>query len=413
MREISACIWVNLRIESLARAIANLDTPSNSDKLSALFLLLYPLRNPKPSMPSLFDSFSLKDVTLRNRIAVSPMCQYMSDQGVATEWHRTHYSALARGGSGLVVVEATAVSPEGRISWADAGLWNDEQAAALEPIVREIKRAGAIAGIQLAHAGRKASANRPWEGDDHIPEGKPNSWTPIAPSAVAFGANLPRVPSAMSVEDIHRVQFDMAQAVRRAKDIGFEWLQLHFAHGYLAQNFWSCKSNKRTDQYGGSAENRGRYLLETLAKARSVWPENLPLTARMGVIDFDGNDEQMLGESIDLLRQMKREGLDSVDISMGFNSPDANIPWGPNLLEDIAAKVLRETQLPGSTSWFIDGPSSADRMVREGKVDFVMIGRPLLSDPHWPYHAAKELGVPEAAWKTLPAPYAHWLARYR
>ena len=364
-------------------------------------------------MPVLFDPFTIKDVTLRNRIAVSPMCQYMSDQGVATSWHQTHYSALARGGSGLVVVEATAVSPEGRISWADAGLWNDQQASALEPIVRQIKQAGAVPGIQLAHAGRKASANRPWEGDDHIPEGEPNSWMPIAPSAVAFGANLARVPHAMSTEEIHRVQEDMARAVCRARDIGFEWLQLHFAHGYLAQNFWSVKSNQRTDQYGGSAENRGRYLLETLAKARSVWPENLPLTARMGVIDFDGNDQQMLSESIELLRQMKREGLDSVDVSMGFNSPEANVPWGPNLLEDIAARVLSQTQLPGSTSWFIDGASSADRMVRQGKVDFVMIGRPLLSDPHWPYHAARELGLQDAAWKTLPAPYAHWLARYR
>ena len=340
-------------------------------------------------MPNLFDPFSLKDVTLRNRIAVSPMCQYMSDQGVATSWHQTHYTAMARGGAALVVIEATAISPEGRISWADAGLWNDEQATALEPIVRAIKNAGAVPGIQLAHAGRKASANRPWEGDDHIPEGEPNSWMPIAPSAVAFGANLPRVPHPMSVEEIWRVQSDMAQAVRRAKEIGFEWLQLHFAHGYLAQNFWSPKSNLRTDKYGGCAENRGRYLMETLIKAREIWPENLPLTARFGVIDFYGNDQQMLSESIDLLRRMKQKGLDSVDVSMGFNSPDGNIPWGPNLLEDIAAKVLHETQLPGSTSWFIDGPSSADRMIRQGKVDFVMIGRPLLSDPHWPYHAAK------------------------
>jgi 2,4-dienoyl-CoA reductase-like NADH-dependent reductase (Old Yellow Enzyme family) len=337
----------------------------------------------------------------------------MSDQGAANAWHQIHYGSLARGGAGLVVVEATAVAPEGRISWADAGLWNDQQAAALEPIVQEIKRSGAVPGIQLAHAGRKASANRPWEGDDHIPEGLPNSWTPIAPSAVPYGANLSRVPQAMSIEDIARVQADMASAVQRAKDIGFEWLQLHFAHGYLAQNFWSPKSNHRQDQYGGSTKNRGRYLLETLAVARKVWPENKPLTARMGVIDFDGDDETMLSDSIELLKQMKAQGLDSVDVSMGFNAPNANVPWGPNLLEDIAARVLRETQLPGSTSWFIHGPTEADRMIRQGKIDLVMIGRPLLSDPHWPYHAAKELNLDDAAWKTLPAPYAHWLKTYR
>lgn len=364
-------------------------------------------------MSNLFDSFSLKDVTLRNRIVVSPMCQYMSDEGAANDWHRTHYESLARGGAGLVIVEATAMSPEGRITWADAGLWNEEQAAALEPIVAAIKRWGAVPGIQIAHAGRKASTNRPWEGDDHIAAGLPNSWTPIAPSAVAFGANLSRVPQAMTLEDIARVQADAVRAVERARDVGFQWLQMHFAHGYLAQNFWSPYSNQRTDQYGGSAENRGRYLLETLAAVRKVWPENLPLTVRFSVVEFDGNDEQQITESIELIRRMKAEGLDSVDVSIGFNTPTANIPWGANLLEDIATRVLKETGLPGTTSWFIDGPSSADRMIREGKLDFATLGRPFLANPHWPYQAAKELGVEEAAWKTLPPPYAHWLARYR
>jgi 2,4-dienoyl-CoA reductase-like NADH-dependent reductase (Old Yellow Enzyme family) len=312
-----------------------------------------------------------------------------------------------------VIVEATAVSPEGRITWADAGLWNDEQAAALEPIVAGIKRWGAVPGIQIAHAGRKASANRPWEGDDHIPAGEPNSWTPIAPSAVAFGANLPRVPQAMTLDDIARVQAAAVRAVERARDVGFEWLQMHFAHGYLAQSFWSPYANQRTDHYGGGAENRGRYMVETLAAVRKVWPEHLPLTARLGVVEFDGHDEQALVESIELIERMKAAGLDSIDVSIGFNTPKANIPWGPNLLEEIAARVLRETRLPGTTSWFVDGPASADRMIREGKLDFATLGRPFLANPHWPYLAAKELGIDEAAWKTLPAPYAHWLARYR
>ena len=364
-------------------------------------------------MASLFDSFSLKDVTLRNRIAVSPMCQYMSVEGVANEWHQVHYTSLARGGAGLVTLEATAVSPEGRISWGDAGLWNDQQAEALAPIVRSIKDWGAIPGIQLAHAGRKASANRPWEGDDHIPAGQPNAWTPIAPSAVPFGANLPRVPQEMTLEDIARVQRDMVAAVQRAREVGFQWLQLHFAHGYLAQNFWSPYSNTRTDLYGGSAENRGRYLRETLMAVRQVWPQHLPLSVRMSVVEFDGNDESMLAESIELLKQMKSEGLDSVDVSIGYNTPNSQIPWGKNMLGDIAAQVLQETGLPGTTSWYIDSPRGADELIRSGKVDFVSLGRPFLANPHWPYFAAKELGIENGAAQTLPSPYAHWLARYR
>jgi len=364
-------------------------------------------------MPGLFTPLTLKGVTLRNRIVVSPMCQYMSQEGVANDWHQVHYTSLARGGAGLVIVEATAVSPEGRISWADAGLWNDAQAAALEPIVQAIKRGGSVPGIQLAHAGRKASANRPWEGDDHIPEGAPHSWTPIAPSPIAFGANLSRVPHEMSQADIARVQSDVVKAAERARDAGFEWLQMHFAHGYLAQNFWSTYSNARTDRYGGNAENRGRYLLETLTAVRKVWPESLPLTARFGVVEFDGHDEQMIAESIDLLNQMKDAGLDSVDVSIGFNTPTANIPWGPNFLGDIAARVLAETGMPGSTSWYVDGPAGADQLIQAGKIDYATLGRPFLANPHWPYLAAKELGIDDAAWSTLPAPYAHWLARYR
>jgi 2,4-dienoyl-CoA reductase-like NADH-dependent reductase (Old Yellow Enzyme family) len=217
----------------------------------------------------------------------------------------------------------------------------------------------------------------------------------------------------MTLHDIARVQADTVRAVERARDIGFEWLQMHFAHGYLAQNFWSPYANARKDQYGGSAENRGRYLLETFQAARKVWPENRPLAVRFGVVEFDENDERMLSESIELLKRMKREGLDTIDVSVGFNTPTVKIPWGPNMLGEIAARVLRETGLPGTTSWYIDGPAGADKLIREGKIDFATLARPFLSDPHWPYRAAKELGVQDAAQKTLPAPYSHWLARYR
>lgn len=364
-------------------------------------------------MPGLFDRYKLKGVTLRNRVVVSPMCQYMANDGEANEWHRVHYGSLARGGSGLVIVEATAVSPEGRITWADMGLWNEKQAQALQPVVDLIRAGGAVPGIQIAHAGRKASANRPWEGDDHIPEGQPNSWQPIAPSPVAFGAGLPRVPREMSLEDIARVQADTVQAVSRARDLGFEWLQLHMAHGYLAQNFFSPLSNKRTDQYGGSAENRARYLLETLIAVRKVWPENRPLSIRFSVVEFDGDDERMLSEAIALLRRMKQEGLDFVDVSVGFNTPKARIPWAPNFMAEIAQQVCKETGLPGTTSWYISQPQEADALIRENKLDLISLGRPLLADPHWPRQAAKTLGIEKADWITLPAPYAHWLERYR
>lgn len=363
-------------------------------------------------MSGLFDPYTLKGVTLRNRIAVSPMCQYMAVDGVVGDWHRVHYASLARGGAGLVVVEATAVAPEGRITWGDLGLWNDDQAQALRPIVDAIRAAGSVPGIQIAHAGRKASANRPWEGDDHIAEGQPNSWRSIAPSPVAFGANLPRVPAEMTLADIARVQADTVAAVTRARDLGFAWLELHMAHGYLAQNFFSPLSNHRDDAYGGTAANRARYLLETLVAVRGVWPQDRPLTVRLGVVEFDGNDA-MLDEAIALLRDMKREGLDFVDVSIGFNTPRAEIPWAPNFMAPIAHRVRHETGLPGTTSWYISQPEEADALIRDDQLDLVMLGRPLLANPHWPYAAAKALGIENPAWATLPPPYAHWLARYR
>ncbi|MDQ1194416.1 NADH:flavin oxidoreductase/NADH oxidase [Agrobacterium sp. SORGH_AS 787] len=364
-------------------------------------------------MAKLFDTFTLKGVTLRNRIAVSPMCQYMATDGMVSDWHLPHYAGLARGGAGLVILEATAVSKEGRITPGDLGIWNDAQAKALRPIVEAIKSAGSTPGIQIAHAGRKASANLPWEGDDHIADGDPRGWQTIAPSAVAFGGDLGKVPAEMTTEDILRVQQDFVAAAERARDAGFEWLMLHFAHGYLAQSFFSVHSNQRQDEYGGSPENRGRFLIETLAAVRKVWPENLPLTARFGVIEFDGRDEETLRESIALVRRFKETGLDAIDVSVGFSTPTAQIPWGANFLAEIAARVHVETDLPASTSWFISDPVQADALIQDGKTDMVMLARPLLTDPHWPYAAAKVLGVENPAWATLPPPYAHWLARYR
>lgn len=363
-------------------------------------------------MSALFSSFKLKDVTLRNRIVVPPMCQYSAHDGLTNDWHDVHYASLARGGAGLLIVEATAVAPEGRITPACLGLWSDEQAQRLARIAASIKAYGAVPGIQIGHAGRKASANRPWEGDDHLPEGDVRGWQTIAPSAVAYGANLPRVPRAMTLDDIARVRSHFVDAARRARDAGFEWLELHFAHGYLGQSFFSVHSNQRTDAYGGSFDGRTRFLLETLAAVREVWPERLPLTARFGVLEFDGRDEETLAESIELARAFRRNGLDLLNVSVGFSTPSAQIPWGPAFLAPIAERVRREAGLPVASSWGIDNPQTADRVVAEQQMDLVMIGRMHLANPHWPYHAALQLGEEKASW-VLPAPYAHWLERYR
>lgn len=363
-------------------------------------------------MSALFEPFTLKDITLRNRIAIPPMCQYMADDGVINDWHHVHLAGLARGGAGLVVVEATAVSPEGRITPGCAGIWNDQQAQAFVPVVKAIKAAGSVPGIQIAHAGRKASANRPWEGDDHIADGDPRGWQTIAPSAIAFGANLPKVPQQMTLQDIARVRQDFVDAARRARGAGFEWIELHFAHGYLGQSFFSEHSNQRTDEYGGSFENRSRFLLETLAAVREVWPENLPLTARFGVLEYDGRDEQTLTESIELARRFKAGGLDLLSVSVGFTIPETNIPWGPAFMGPIAERVRREAALPVTSAWGFGTPQLAHEAIEAGHLDLVSVGRAHLADPHWPYFAAKELGVDKASW-TLPAPYAHWLERYR
>jgi 2,4-dienoyl-CoA reductase-like NADH-dependent reductase (Old Yellow Enzyme family) len=358
-------------------------------------------------MPSLFSEFRLKDITLKNRIAVSPMCQYSAEEGVPNTWHLVHLGARAVGGAALVIAEASAVSPEGRITPADTGIWNDAQAQAWAPIAAFVKRY-AVPGIQIAHAGRKASANRPWEGDNHMAEGEPRAWPPIAPSPVAFGGNLPRVPHEMTKEEIARVRGEFVAAAQRALAAGFEWLELHFAHGYLGQSFFSPIANKRSDEYGGSFENRARFLVETLEAVRAVWPEKYPLSARLGVSDF--NDEsQPLEESIELIRRFKARGLDLIDVSLGFNTPDVStVPWGPAFMAPIAERVRREAEIPTGVGWFVTEATQADTMVRDGQVDLVMLARAELSDPNWPYHAAQALGMAQPE-RTLPPQYAHWL----
>lgn len=359
-------------------------------------------------MPGLFDSFTLKQIALRNRIAASPMCQYQAKDGLITDWHLPHYTALARGGAGLVVVEATAVSPEGRITLGDLGLWSDAHTKGVAAIAKTIADAGAVAGIQLAHAGRKAGCTPPWEGGAPLASTDARAWQPIAPSAVPLIEELPHVPRAMSVEDIHRVQQDFVDAARRALAAGFQWIELHFAHGFLAQSFLSPHSNQRTDAYGGNLENRARFLVETVAAVRRVWPADLPLTARLGVMEFDGHDDVNLAESLQVLQWLKAQGLDLVDVGIGFSTLSP-VPWTPNLLVDTAAEVARVTGLKSTTSWLITDAADADRAVREHKVDLVMVARRLLDNPHWPRQAARELGVGDPV---LPTPYAYWLQNW-
>lgn len=358
-------------------------------------------------MVALFQSFALKDVTLRNRIAVSPMCQYSSVDGRLDDWHLVHLGSRAVGGAGLVVVEATAVSPEGRISPADSGLWSDDQIEPLARVNRFVSQHGAVPGIQIAHAGRKASANLPWQGDDHL-EPDEGAWPILGPSAVPFGAHLPVTPMAMTIEEIGRVRQSFVDAARRALEAGSRWLELHFAHGYLAHSFYSPLSNHRTDAYGGSFDNRIRFLMETFAAVRQEWPERLPLTVRLSVTDWiDGG--VTVDESIELIRRLKSEGLDLVDVSQGFNTPDISvIPWGPGFMIPITSRIRQEAEIPTAAGWMITEPEQANAAITDEQTDLVMLARTFLGDAYWPHHAARTLGV-EKPQSILPVQYSHWL----
>ncbi|SDY57400.1 2,4-dienoyl-CoA reductase [Lysobacter sp. yr284] len=358
-------------------------------------------------MPTLFDPFRLKDIELRNRIAVAPMCQYSAEDGVPNDWHLVHLGARAAGGAGLVIAEGSAVSAQGRITLGDAGLWNDAQAEGWQRITAFIKR-HAVPGIQLAHAGRKASAHRPWDGDDHIAADDPRAWDTMAPSPIALGGGLDRIPREMTDADIAQAREEFVAAAKRALGAGFEWLELHFAHGFLVQSFFSPLANHRRDGYGGSAEGRARFPLEVLAAVRDVWPERLPLSVRLGVTDFHPG-EQPLEESIALVRRLKSIGLDLVDVSLGFNTPDVDgVPWGPGFMVPIAERIRREAAIATAAGWRIGEPRHADAIVRNAQADLILLAHAELSDPHWPYRAAHALGLPRPH-ELLPIQYAHWL----
>lgn len=345
-------------------------------------------------MPHLFEAFHLRSITLSNRIAVSPMCEYSSVDGFAGEWHLVHLGSRAVGGAGLVFTEAAAVSPEGRISPQDLGIWNDQHIAPLARIVEFLHSHGAHAGIQLAHAGRKASTKRPWEGPGTVPL-EAGGWTPIAPSPLAFADGY-YVPREMTLEDIRHVTHDFAAAAQRALDAGFDVVELHAAHGYLLHEFLSPLSNHRTDDYGGSFDNRVRFLRETVLAIRGVWPEAKPLFVRLSATDWtDGG--WTLDDSVELARRLKPLGVDLIDCSSGGNVADAKIPVGPGYQTPFAERIRCQAEIATATVGMITAAAQADHILRTGQADMVLLAREMLRDPYWPLHAAQELGQ-QASW---------------
>jgi 2,4-dienoyl-CoA reductase-like NADH-dependent reductase (Old Yellow Enzyme family) len=349
-------------------------------------------------MSHLFDPLTLKSITLRNRIGVSPMCQYSATDGMPNDWHLVHLGSRAVGGAGLVLAEATGVAPEGRITPGCTGIWSDRHAEAWAPITRFIKQHGAVAGIQIAHAGRKASAALPWNGGNHLADDA-GGWPTVSSSALAFGGGLGRVPHALTVAEIQQVQREFVAAAQRALAAGFEWLELHSAHGYLSHQFLSPLCNARTDNYGGSFENRTRFLVETATAVRAVWPDHLPLTARISCTDWvEGGWD--IEQSVELARRLKAVGLDLIDCSSGGGVHDAKIPVGPGYQVPFAERIRRETGIATAAVGLITEPKQADEIIRSGRADLVLLAREELRDPYWPAHAARALGQAAA----LPPP---------
>lgn len=340
-------------------------------------------------MARLFDPLSIRDVTCANRVFVSPMCEYSSVDGYANDWHLVHLGSRAVGGAGLVMTEAAAVTAEGRITPEDLGIYHEGHIEPLARIVRFIQEQGSVAAMQLAHAGRKGSTYRPWSGQGAIPEAA-GGWTVPAPSAVPFTDSFP-MPQEMTHKDIAQVVSAFAEAARRALAAGFQVIELHAAHGYLIHEFLSPLSNHRSDEYGGSFENRTRILHEVVAAVRAVWPARLPLFVRLSVTDWTegGWDVE---DSIEVARALKTEGVDLIDCSSGGNVPGAKIPVGAGYQTPFAERIRREVAIMTGAVGMITSPAQADHIIGTGLADAVLIAREFLRDPYWPMRAARELG---------------------
>ena len=341
-------------------------------------------------MPHLFDSFTIRDLEFSNRMFVSPMCEYSSVDGYANDWHLVHLGSRAVGGAGLVLTEATAVLPEGRISPQDLGIWKDEHVDPLKRIVSFIHEQGSVAGMQLAHAGRKASTQRPWEGDGVVPETEGGWQNVMAPSAIPFADNYP-TPQALTVDGIRQVVRAFAHATRRACDAGFRVIEIHAAHGYLIHEFLSPLSNHRDDTYGGSFENRTRLIREIVAAVRSSWPKGAPLFVRISATDWvEGGWD--LKQSIELARSLKQLGVDLIDCSSGGTVPHAKIPAGPGYQTTFAQRIRHEAEILTGAVGMITSPVQAEQIIGTGQADAILIAREFLRDPYWPLRAATELG---------------------
>jgi len=339
---------------------------------------------------SLFTPLTVREITFRNRIAVSPMCQYSSEDGFANDWHLVHLGSRAVGGAGLVMTEASAVEARGRISPQDLGIWKDEHIDFLARIARFVRGQGAVAGVQLAHAGRKASVRRPWEGGAPIgPED--GGWQPVAPSAVPFRPG-DRAPSAISREEIHCVQRAFAAAAKRALEAGFQVVEIHGAHGYLIHEFLSPLANVREDEYGGSFENRIRFALETATAVRVVWPERLPLFLRISATDW-AEGGWTPDESVELARRMRPLGVDLIDCSSGGQVPHQKIPLAPGYQVPFAERIRRETGMLTGAVGLITTPEQAGAIIDQGQADIVLLAREFLRDPYFPLHGARALGA--------------------
>ncbi len=338
----------------------------------------------------LFSPLEIRGVALRNRIAVSPMCQYSAQDGLPNQWHLVHLGSRAVGGAALVIAEATAVSPVGRISPGDLGIWSDRHVDAFRPIARFVKENGAIPGIQIAHAGRKASTAVPWAGGAVIPIAQ-GGWETVAPSPVPFRAGDPP-PHALTREEIRSISGEFAAAARRALAAGFEVLEIHGAHGYLLNEFYSPLANQRTDEYGGSFENRTRIVREVVEAVRKDWPARLPLFLRISGTDWiEGG--WTIDDSVELARMVKALEVDLIDCSSGGVAPHIRIPLGPGYQVPIAERVRREAGILTAAVGLITEPRQAQEIIAGGQADMVFLAREMLRDPYWPLHAARELGV--------------------
>jgi 2,4-dienoyl-CoA reductase-like NADH-dependent reductase (Old Yellow Enzyme family) len=345
-------------------------------------------------MSVLFSPLRLREVTCRNRVFVSPMCQYSAREGLANDWHLVHLGSRAVGGAGLVVVEATAVTPEGRISPADLGLWSDAHGEALRPIAEFLRAHGAVPAIQLAHAGRKAGTAVPWQAGGPLPC-EPGGWAPLAPSPLPFDIGH-AIPREMTASDIDRVVSAFAAAAGRAWAAGFQVVELHMAHGYLLHEFLSPLSNRRTDEFGGDLENRMRLPLAVTAAVRAVWPEDRPLLVRVSATDWaEGGWD--LEQSIELCRRLKALGVDLADCSSGGLVPHAKVPVGPGYQVPFATAIRKEAGIATGAVGLITEPVQAEEIIASGQADAVLLARAFLRDPYWPLHAARALGA-DVAW---------------